>query len=137
MRGMDMAWRRALAAVVLAAAMTVAACGEKKEETPAASSGSGTEETAQKDCGKVTLNEQAWAGSTANTYIASVQKVTAADVQAFASKRLAAANASIVVVGNASQFLDALKKQFPNVEVVPAAELDLNSASLRKAMASK
>jgi glycine betaine/proline transport system substrate-binding protein len=60
--------RRALIALALAAAMTVAACGEKKEETPASSSG-GTE-TAKKDCGKVTLNEQAWAGSTANTYIA-------------------------------------------------------------------
>ena len=49
--------------------MTVAACGEKKEETTA-SSGSGSSETAGKDCGKVVLNEQAWAGSTANTYIA-------------------------------------------------------------------
>jgi glycine betaine/proline transport system substrate-binding protein len=58
-----------LAAFVLAAAMTVAACGEKKEETPASSGSSGAE-TAKKDCGKVTLNEQAWAGSTANTYIA-------------------------------------------------------------------
>jgi glycine betaine/proline transport system substrate-binding protein len=64
-----MGYRRALAAAALAAAMAVAACGEKKEETPAASGG-GTEETAQKDCGKVVLNEQAWAGSTANTYIA-------------------------------------------------------------------
>jgi glycine betaine/proline transport system substrate-binding protein len=61
--------RRALIAVALAAAMTVAACGEKKEETPATSD-SGTSQTAKKDCGKVTLNEQAWAGSTANTYIA-------------------------------------------------------------------
>jgi glycine betaine/proline transport system substrate-binding protein len=62
--------RRALVAFALAAAMTAAACGEKKEEEPASSgSGSGSE-TAAKDCGKVTLNEQAWAGSTANTYIA-------------------------------------------------------------------
>jgi glycine betaine/proline transport system substrate-binding protein len=60
--------RGSLVALALAAAMTVAACGEKKEEEPA-SSGGGTE-TAAKDCGKVTLNEQAWAGSTANTYIA-------------------------------------------------------------------
>jgi glycine betaine/proline transport system substrate-binding protein len=64
-----MAYRRAIAALVLAAAMTVAACGEKKEET-AAESGAGAAETAQEDCGKVVLNEQAWAGSTANTYIA-------------------------------------------------------------------
>jgi glycine betaine/proline transport system substrate-binding protein len=59
-----------LAALALAAAMTVAACGEEKEEPPAASDSGGGAETAQKDCGKVTLNEQAWAGSTANTYIA-------------------------------------------------------------------
>jgi zinc protease len=70
---------------------------------------------------------------TANVFIPSVQKVTAADVQTFASKRLASESASIVVVGNASQFLEALKKQFPSVDVIPVAELDLNSASLRKA----
>jgi glycine betaine/proline transport system substrate-binding protein len=62
--------RRALIALALAAAMTVAACGEEKEDTPAASDSGGGAETAQKDCGKVVLNEQAWAGSTANTYIA-------------------------------------------------------------------
>jgi glycine betaine/proline transport system substrate-binding protein len=73
MRGRTMGHRRrygALAAT-LALALGVAACGEEKEE-PAANSGGGggTEETAAKDCGKVVLNEQAWAGSTANTYIA-------------------------------------------------------------------
>jgi glycine betaine/proline transport system substrate-binding protein len=67
MRGNDMA--RALVALALAAAMGVAACGEKKEETPAAESGAG-EQTAQADCGKVVINENAWAGSTANVYIA-------------------------------------------------------------------
>jgi glycine betaine/proline transport system substrate-binding protein len=70
MRGQLMGYRRALAALVLAAAMTVAACGEKKEETPASESGAGAAETAQKDCGKVVINENAWAGSTANVYIA-------------------------------------------------------------------
>ena len=44
------------------------ACGEKKEETPAAERRQ--RRPPAKDCGKVTLNEQAWAGSTANTYIA-------------------------------------------------------------------
>ena len=57
-----------VAALALALALGVGACGEEKEETPAASSDSGA--AAEKDCGKVTLNEQAWAGSTANTYIA-------------------------------------------------------------------
>jgi glycine betaine/proline transport system substrate-binding protein len=61
--------RRALLALALAAAMTMAACGEKKEEETPATSGSGAE-TAKKDCGKVTINENAWAGSTANVYIA-------------------------------------------------------------------
>jgi glycine betaine/proline transport system substrate-binding protein len=60
--------RGLLAALALAAAMTVAACGEEKEDTPAGDSGA---ETAQKeDCGTVTINENAWAGSTANVYIA-------------------------------------------------------------------
>jgi glycine betaine/proline transport system substrate-binding protein len=59
---------RGIVALALAVALGVGACGEKKEEeTPAA--GGGSASTA-KDCGKVTLNEQAWAGSTANTYIA-------------------------------------------------------------------
>lgn len=71
--------------------------------------------------------------NTANEYIGSVGKVTGAEVAAFAGKRLAADGASLVLVGNASKFLDALKKDFPNVEVIPEAELDLNSASLRKA----
>jgi glycine betaine/proline transport system substrate-binding protein len=53
----------------LALVLFVAACGEEKEES---SSSGGSEESAAggKDCGKVVLNEQAWAGSTANTYIA-------------------------------------------------------------------
>jgi glycine betaine/proline transport system substrate-binding protein len=63
-----MGYRRALAALALAAAMTAAACGEKKEETPASDSGGAA--TAQEDCGKVVINENAWAGSTANVYIA-------------------------------------------------------------------
>jgi glycine betaine/proline transport system substrate-binding protein len=59
---------RGIVALALAVALGVGACGEKKEEeSPAA--GGGSASTA-KDCGKVTLNEQAWAGSTANTYIA-------------------------------------------------------------------
>ena len=53
--------------LTLAAALTVSACGEKKEETSASS---GSQASGGKNCGKVTLNEQAWAGSTANTYIA-------------------------------------------------------------------
>jgi zinc protease len=68
-----------------------------------------------------------------NRYINNVQGVSAADVQRFAGSRLAAQGASIVIVGNAKEFLPELQKQYPNVEVIPVAELDLNSATLRKA----
>jgi glycine betaine/proline transport system substrate-binding protein len=60
--------RFALAVLLaLALALLVAACGEEKDES---SSGGGQSASGGKDCGKVVLNEQAWAGSTANTYIA-------------------------------------------------------------------
>jgi glycine betaine/proline transport system substrate-binding protein len=72
MRGLGMRYprrARGIAAIALALALGVAACGEEKEETPA---GGGSEggAAAKKDCGKVTINENAWAGSTANVYIA-------------------------------------------------------------------
>jgi glycine betaine/proline transport system substrate-binding protein len=56
-------------AVVLAlmGALFAAACGSSKDESDNAS---GNADTGTADCGKVVLNEQAWAGSTANTYIA-------------------------------------------------------------------
>jgi glycine betaine/proline transport system substrate-binding protein len=73
MRGLGMTYpRRAhglAAAIALALAFGVAACGEEKEEEPAAG-GSGSGAAAKKDCGEVTINENAWAGSTANVYIA-------------------------------------------------------------------
>jgi glycine betaine/proline transport system substrate-binding protein len=60
---------RKLWAVVAALmlALALAACGESKDDD-----GGGGESASAggKDCGKVVLNEQAWAGSTANTYIA-------------------------------------------------------------------
>jgi glycine betaine/proline transport system substrate-binding protein len=60
--------RFALAVLLaLALALLVAACGEEKDES---SSGGGQSASGGKECGKVVLNEQAWAGSTANTYIA-------------------------------------------------------------------
>ena len=70
-----------------------------------------------------------------NNYIKNVQAVSSADVQKFASTRIDAKGANVIVVGNAKVFLADLQKQFPNVEVIPLADLDLNSASLRKAQA--
>jgi zinc protease len=67
-----------------------------------------------------------------NRYINSVQAVTAADVQKFAATRLDAKTSNIIIVGNAKAFLPELQKKYPNVEVIPVGELDLNTALLRK-----
>ena len=53
----------------LMVALFVAACGEEKDE-PTGGGGDGDSATAGKDCGRVVINENAWAGSTANVYIA-------------------------------------------------------------------
>ena len=67
-----------------------------------------------------------------NRFINNVQGVTASDVQHFAGGRLNAKDASIIIVGNAKEFLPELEKQFKDIEVIPITELDLNSAGLRK-----
>ncbi|HKR65516.1 MAG TPA: pitrilysin family protein [Thermoanaerobaculia bacterium] len=65
-----------------------------------------------------------------NRYISSVQAVTAEDVRKFAASNLGR-DVSVVVVGDASKFLEPLKKQYPDVEVIKSSELDLGSATLR------
>jgi zinc protease len=71
-----------------------------------------------------------------NRYIGNVQTITGSDVERFAGKRLDAKTTSIVIVGNAKEFLLELRKQYPQVEVIPVAELDLNTALLRKKQAT-
>jgi glycine betaine/proline transport system substrate-binding protein len=69
--GTGMRSRWALAVVLaLVVALFTAACGEDKDDDGGSGGGSGTVDAGTTDCGKVVLNEQAWAGSTANTYIA-------------------------------------------------------------------
>jgi zinc protease len=72
-----------------------------------------------------------------NRYIGAVQAITGSDVQRFAGKRLDPKTTSIVIVGNAKEFLPELRKQYPQVEVIPVAELDLNTALLRKKSETK
>jgi zinc protease len=67
-----------------------------------------------------------------NRYIASVQAVTPAQIQKFAGSRLGAADAAIVIVGDAKDFIEPLRKQFPDVEVIKRDELDLDTGKLRK-----
>lgn len=66
-----------------------------------------------------------------NRYISNVQTISAGDVQRFAGSRLGAKETNIVIVGNAKEFLPELRKQYPQVEVIPIAEMDLNTRLLR------
>ena len=68
---------------------------------------------------------------TLSTYIPSIQGVDPAKVQAAAKKILDPAGASIIVVGDAKLFVDELRKAHPNLEVIPAASLNLDSATLK------
>ena len=67
-----------------------------------------------------------------NQFVSNVQSIKAADVKTFAAANFETASTSLIIVGDASKFLPDLKKQFPDVEVIPIGELDLNSPSLRK-----
>lgn len=66
-----------------------------------------------------------------NRYISGVQGVTAEQVRKFAASNLGAKDVSIVVAGDAKQFVEPLQKQFGEVEVIPVADLDLLSPTLR------
>ena len=68
-----------------------------------------------------------------NSYIGSVQAIMPADIQKFAASRLDAKGANIIIVGNAKEFLPELQKRYPELEVIMATDLDLNSATLKKA----
>jgi zinc protease len=67
-----------------------------------------------------------------NRYIGNVQSINAADVQRFAGSHLEAKTTSIVIVGNAKEFLSDLRQKYPQVEVIQMEQLDLNTALLRK-----
>jgi zinc protease len=68
-----------------------------------------------------------------NRFIENVQAVTADAVQRFAATRISPQGANLIIAGDAKEFLAELRKKFPNVEVIPAARLDLNSAALQRA----
>jgi zinc protease len=64
-------------------------------------------------------------------YTGAVGAVDPAAVQAAAVALLDPKAASIVVVGDAKQFIEPLRKAYPNVEVIPEASLKLDTATLR------
>ena len=52
-------------------------------------------------------------------------------LDAASAAEASAAGTSLLIVGNAAEFIDDLRAIRPDVEVIPASELDLASASLR------
>ncbi|AGY60014.1 M16 family metallopeptidase [Gloeobacter kilaueensis] len=64
-----------------------------------------------------------------NRYIPSTEAVSPEQIQQFATAHLKD-NLSLVLVGNAKLFLPQLQKQFPALEVIPFAKLDLGQANL-------
>ncbi len=67
-----------------------------------------------------------------NAYTGKVEAVTPAEVQAFAKARLDPAQATVIVAGDGKVFADGLKTRLPNLEMIPAKDLDLDQPSLRK-----
>ncbi|MEO6216155.1 MAG: pitrilysin family protein [Sphingomonas sp.] len=65
------------------------------------------------------------------TFTSSVAAVDPATVQAAAAKLLDPSQASIVVVGDAKLFVDALRKLYPKLELIPASALNLDSETLK------
>jgi zinc protease len=68
---------------------------------------------------------------TLNKFIPSINAVNPKDVSDFAAKYFETPP-SLVIVGKAPAFLEALKKNFPEVKVIPKPDLDLNRADLVK-----
>jgi len=69
---------------------------------------------------------------TLDKYIPSIDTVTSEAVTDFAKKYLAQPT-SLVIVGKARDFLDALKKSISDIKVIEQKDLDLNQADLTKA----
>ena len=69
-----------------------------------------------------------------NQYVPKTQAVTAEEVRTFAASHLASKDFSVVIAGNSKEFLDELKKQFSDVEVISLSDLDSSSPALRVRM---
>jgi zinc protease len=64
-------------------------------------------------------------------YAGRVRAVTPQQVEAAFAGHLPTDQASLVIVGDASKFIDGLRARYPNVEVIPLTDLNLNSATLK------
>lgn len=68
---------------------------------------------------------------TLNKFIPSINAVTSADVTGFAAKYFDTP-LSLIIIGKAADFIEPLKKDFPDVKVIPVPDLDLNRPDLTK-----
>jgi zinc protease len=66
------------------------------------------------------------------TYPATLMAATPQTINAAVARDLPAGQASILVVGDAKVFGEEMRKLWPNAEFIPAAEVDLDSPTLRK-----
>ncbi len=66
------------------------------------------------------------------SYNDKIARIGPADVQRFARQTIHPESMTVVLVGNAAAFTDALKKKYGDVEVIPAAQVDFLRADLRK-----
>ncbi len=64
-------------------------------------------------------------------YLQSVLAVTPAEVQSAAAELLNPQGATVVIVGEASQFVERLRREHANVTVIPITELNLDRMELR------
>jgi zinc protease len=64
-------------------------------------------------------------------YAGRVRAVTPEQLEAAFARHLPVNEASLVIVGDAAQFIEALRAKYPDVEVIPLTELNLDSATLR------
>ena len=69
-------------------------------------------------------------------YVAQVQAVTPKQIEHYAHKHLADDGTHVVVVGDAAQFADAIRKAHPQAELLDSTKLDLDSPDLRPATVS-
>ena len=65
------------------------------------------------------------------SYVGKVEAIDGPAVEAAFARHLPVDRASVVIVGDAAQFIDALRARHPDVEVIPLAELNLDSAALK------
>ena len=64
-------------------------------------------------------------------YVGKVEAIDGPAVEAAFARHLPVDRASLVIVGDAAQFIDALRAKHPDVEVIPLSALNLDTAALK------